>query len=130
MILRCLLCLILFTAWADERTDVLETVAPLASALSDGNAAAFLGGVDKSMPGYADLVSNVTALLSAADITCSVEFVSAKGDTAQVDWYMQVKSKEQAGVTEERRDTITVRLGKKKVLSLAPITFFRPLAPR
>ena len=122
-----LLGLFLFTAAADERTDVLEVVAPLAAALSDGDAAAFLGGIDKNMPGYGDLVAGVTALLNEAEVTSSVEFLSRKGDTAELDWYMQVKSKEQVGVTAERHQTVTVRLGKKKVLSVGPVAFFGPL---
>src|SRR4051812_34086359 len=127
MVWRLLLCLFLFTVAADERTDVLETVAPLASALSEGNAAAFLGAIDRNMLGFGELESTVTALLNQAEVTCSVEFLAGKGDAAELDWYMQIRSKEQAGVTEQRRQTVTVRLGKKKVLSIGPIAFFGPL---
>ena len=127
MLRSLLLGLFLFTAAADDRTDVLEAVAPLASALSEGDAAAFLGGIDKDMPGYGDLVAGVTGLLNEAEVTCSVEFLSRKGGTAELDWYMQVRSKEQAGVTEQRHQTVVVRLGKKKVLSIGPIDFFGPL---
>lgn len=124
MLRGCLLLLIAFAAVADERTDVLDRVAPLVTALSDGDAAAFLGGIDKSMPNYGDLQANVTGLLNAAEVTCSVEFVALEGDTAALDWYMQIKSKEQAGIAEERRGRVTVKLGKKKVLDISPVSFF------
>src|SRR5689334_16574571 len=88
---------LLSTALADQRTDVLDVVAPLASALSEGDATAFLSAIDKNMPGYGDLVANVTGLVNAAEITSSVEFLSADGNTAELDWYMQLKSREAAG---------------------------------
>ena len=118
------LALCVCTAAADPRTDVLERVAPLATALSEGDAAAFLGAIDKTMPGYGDLVANITGLLDAANVTCSIDFVSAKDDTAELDWYMQITSKQQAGVAEERRGRVTVRFGKKKILSIGPVSFF------
>jgi hypothetical protein len=115
---------LLLTAAAAERTDVLERVEPLASALSAGDAAAFLGAIDRKMLGYGDLVANVTGLLNSAEVTCSIELVSVKDDTAELDWYMQVKSREDAGVTQQRRGRVTVRLGKKKLLSISPVQFF------
>jgi hypothetical protein len=115
-------------ASADDRSDVLDAVAPLASALSSGDAAAFLGGFDKNMPGFDELSANVNALLAQAVITSSVEFISrGKDDTAQLEWYMEVKSKEEEGSLERRRETITIRLGKGKLLSITPVTFFRPM---
>lgn len=119
-----LLLLAAVAVFADARTDVLDRVAPLATALSDGDAASFLGAIDKNMPEYGVLAANVTGLLNAAEVTSSVEFVSASGDTAELDWYMQIKSKEQSGVTEQRRGRVTVRFGKKKVLSILPVEFF------
>jgi hypothetical protein len=132
MLRLAVLLLVAGAAVADERTDVLDWVAPLATALSEGDAAAFLGAIDKNMPKYGDLEANVTGLLNAADVTCSVEFIASEGDTATLDWYMQIKSKEQAGVAEERRGRVTVRLGKKKVLDISPVSFFafRPGAVR
>lgn len=100
---------------SEEALDVLTAIA---SALSEGNARAFLQAFDREMPGYAAIESNVTALTDQADILCSIDTLKESGDdssrTVEVDWFIQLRSKSAGGPLERRRQIVTVKLAKRK----------------
>lgn len=114
---------------ADERTDVLDVFVPLAAALTNGDVAAFLKPIDPGMEGFAQLRDNVSALLSAADVACSVDLVSFANGAVELDWSMQINTKTPGGGSEQRRATVKARVQGKKILSIQPVSFFRPPSP-
>src|SRR6267378_2234531 len=61
---------------ADERSEVLDVIAPLADALTNGDALAFLKPIDRDMEGFAQLRDNVLALLAEAEVASSVDLIS------------------------------------------------------
>jgi hypothetical protein len=105
-------------------------------ALQAGNAALFLGHFDaRQFPGYARLESHVVALTRQADIASSIEIIGMEAEDkthrVTVDWILQLTPSSGFGPATRRREEITIRFdsagGKPKVISLAPIDFFRPL---
>jgi len=112
---------------ADERSDILDVITPLASALSAGDAAAFLGGFDKDMPGFDKLTTWITGLIDAFEITNSVDLYSSNGDDAELDWSMRLRSHLPGGNAEDRHQLLQVKIGKnRKITSVTPLEFFRP----
>src|SRR6516164_617121 len=75
---------------ADEVEDVWNVLTEAASALSEGNAKSFLALFDRSMPEYATLEGNVTALLNQDQVQSSIELLSEEGDRTtrmvELDW--------------------------------------------
>jgi hypothetical protein len=102
----------------------LDIVAGLASALSDGDAAAFMQPFDESMPEYDDLRRNVRALLAAGPASSSVELVeeSDKG-RLRVNWRLDV-----SGHRREREVTLqfATRGARLRIVALQPVDFFAP----
>lgn len=132
------LCLFLFLAVimrADPPEAVTDLIARTAGALSDDNVPAFLQGIDRSMPDYGKLETQVTALLAQATVGSSVSVQTDKGDDQQremeLDWFLEVKSKEPQGPFVRRHEMIHCRVarrkGKWKIVQLSPLTFFGPL---
>jgi hypothetical protein len=119
--------LLLRGAGAEERDDILEVFAPLASALSSGDVEGFMKPIDSHMAGYGKLRDNVSALVAQFDVTSSIELIRVDQGQAELDWYMEIKSKEDAGVRQQRRQVISARVEKKRILSIAPIEFFGPV---
>jgi hypothetical protein len=112
---------------ADDNSDILEIFAPLASALSDGDALAFMRPIDKSMPDRAKLSDNVNALIAESTVTSSVELIRIEGDKVELDWSMQIKTRGATGVSAQREQTVTARISsKKRILEIGPIEFFGP----
>jgi len=114
---------------ADERSDALDVFVPLAEALTNGDAAAFLKPVDPAMEGFTQLRDNVSTLLAGADVSCSIDLISFADGAVELDWSMQLKSKVSGGGSEQRRVTVKARIKGKKILSIGPVDFFRPLTP-
>lgn len=125
---RALIEAIVFAAAARaDDSDILEIFAPLASALSDGDAVAFMRPIDKSMPDRDKLSDNVNALIAASEVTSSVELIRVDGEKVELDWSMQIKSRGGIGVTAQRQQTVTARIdSKKRILEIGPIEFFGP----
>jgi hypothetical protein len=104
-------------------------------ALQAGNAALFLGHFEgRQFPDYARLESHVVALTQQADIASSVEIISIEAEDnthlVAVDWLLQLTPAGGFGPATRRREKIALRFsggGKVKIISLAPIEFFRPL---
>ena len=117
---------------ADTGSPAVDLFETLTSALSSGNAVEFMGHFDPAMPGCDRLRADVTALLLRADVLASVDFLSEEGDqrhrNVQVDWFLQIRDKEQSGVLVRRRSTVKCRLerrGKKwKIVAMEPLTLF------
>ena len=118
-----------YSARADERTDILDIVSPLATALADEDATGFLAGIDPEVPDYGRLRDFVMGLLNEAWVSSSVDLVRVKGDVAELDWSMRLRAKSPAGGSEERRQTLTVKIDRKrkKIVALEPVAFFRPM---
>ena len=119
---------------ADTHADVVDVFASMAAALADVNVSGFMRAVDKDAPGYDTLRKDVAALITGTEVTSSVEVIKDDGDetkrTADLDWYLQVRSLLQDGPVVNRRQIIHCELRKEgkrwKVVSLQPIEFFRP----
>ena len=115
--------------------EALDILTALASALSEGNAIAFLKTFDRDTQGYAAIESGVTALTDQADIVCSIDILKESGDdstrSAEVDWFMQLRSKSERGPVERRRQIVTVKLAKRnkkwKIVAFDPATILAPL---
>ncbi|MDQ6698709.1 MAG: hypothetical protein M3Z36_00820 [Acidobacteriota bacterium] len=114
--------------------EALEILTALASALSEGNPIAFLQAFDRDMQGYASIEASVTALTSQTDIVCSIEILKEGGDdstrSAEVDWFMQLRSKSERGPVERRRQIITVKVAKRnkkwKIVAFDPAAILAP----
>jgi hypothetical protein len=96
--------------WADERTDVLDAVTPLAAALSNGDADDFMRRIPEDCPNRRELSDNVRGLLGEAEITSSVEFTRFQNGRAELDWYMQIKSRSTQSIIERRKAAVFVKL--------------------
>ena len=115
-----------FVARADDRTDALDAVAPIAAALSDGDTAAALAALRRDAENYAELRENLTAMIAQAEVTSSVEVISAESGAAELDWYMQIRNRSTKMVIARRRGTVQIRFRKRKLLALSPASFFAP----
>jgi hypothetical protein len=119
---------------ADPAGEVLDLVSDAAASLSAGNAASFLDAFDKSMPGYAKLRENVTALLAMGDVKSIVEPVDDAGDDrrreVQFQWTLQILAGSAARATSRREQVVKCvvekRGGKWRITKLEPVEFFAP----
>jgi hypothetical protein len=111
---------------ADERSEVLELVTPLAAALSEGNADAFLRRIPDDSPGRAQLVTYIEGLVAQAETTSSVRLLNVEKGRAELDWYMEIRSRFTQAVMERRRRTLTVRLRNGALFAIEPVEFFKP----
>lgn len=118
--------LVPYILWADERTDVLEAVSPLATALSNGDADDFMRRIPEDCPNWRELSDNVRGLLAEAEITSSVQFTRSEDGRAELDWYMQIKSRASQSVIERRKAPVFIRLRGRAVCTLEPVSFFKP----
>jgi hypothetical protein len=124
--------------WGDAEQEITDVVSTLAGALSAGDAELFLKTLDHDMPGYRKLEQDLHALAGDTDISCTIELLansgSASAQTADLDWYMVLKSQENENLIERRRTKVTVKLeerGKKWVVtSFAPLSIFAPMTAR
>src|ERR1039458_1864337 len=80
--LKCACAAILVVAclFADTHADIIDVFTAMAAALSDTNVPEFMGAFDKNMPGYGKLKTDVTALMTQADISSSIEPIKDEGD--------------------------------------------------
>jgi hypothetical protein len=121
---------------AEGQQDIMDLLTDMASALSEGNGTAFLDHVDHSMRDYEKLERNILALTAQNEVTSSIDLLKEDGDeharSAELDWFLQIRSREQTGPLERRRQTVKCGLerGKKKwkIVSLEPVSFFAPPA--
>ena len=119
---------------AGTAQEVLDLFTDLASALSEGNGLAFLDRVDRSMPDYETLQRNILALVAQNELVAAIDVIEDEGDdhtrAVQVDWLLQIRSREETGTLVRRREIVKCRLErvkkKWKVTSLDPISFLAP----
>src|SRR5712692_302626 len=65
---------------ADSHQEVFDLLTEMASALSEGNALAFLKPIDRAMPDYQKLQDNVVALVAQNDLASSIEVLKEQGN--------------------------------------------------
>jgi hypothetical protein len=119
---------------ADSAQEVWDLFASMASALSAGNAIAFMNAFDPAMPGYEALRASVTALLNEADVQSSIELVEEEGDdrsrAVELDWLIHIVDRDDNTVAERRQERVKCRVeksGKKwRIVGLEPLEFFAP----
>jgi hypothetical protein len=120
---------------ADARQEVFDVFTAMASALSEGNGLAFLDRVDHSMPDYEKFQRNILALTEQYEVLSAIDVIKEEGDdhaqTAELDWILQIRSREETGPLERRREIVKCRLerqkkNKWKVVSIEPLSFFAP----
>ncbi|HEY6392809.1 MAG TPA: hypothetical protein VIX89_16130 [Bryobacteraceae bacterium] len=130
-----LACLAFSYLSADTHDEIVDVVSNMANALSTVNAPKFMDAIDKSMPDYDKLKSNVAALMNQAEVTSSIETLKEDGDdakrTVDLDWYLEVRSLLPDGPIDRRREIIHCELLRKdkkhwKIVSLKPLDFFAP----
>lgn len=118
----------------DARHEILDLFTEMASALSEGNGLAFLDHIGHSMPDYEKFQQNILALVEQAEVLSAIDLLKEEGDdrtrSVEVDWFLQIRSREQSGPLVRRREIIKCRLArakkKWKVTSLDPAGFFAP----
>lgn len=111
---------------ADDRADALESVAPIAIGLSDGDVAAALAALPKDASNYDELRENITALLTQTQVTSSVEVLTAESGGAELDWYLQIRSRSTNMLVDRRRGVVRIRFRKRRLLAMEPASFFAP----
>ncbi len=119
---------------ADSARDAWDLLSAAASALSAGNAEAFLGCFDSRMPGFEELRAGVTALLREAEPRSSVELLTNEGDdrsrVVKVDWTLNVVSRQDGVGSTRREKTVTFRMEKRgrtwRITGMEPAGFFGP----
>jgi len=119
---------------ADARQEILDLFTDMASALSEGNGFAFLTHIDHSMPDYEKFQQNILALVDQAEVLSAIDLLKDEGDdrtrSVEVDWFLQIRSREQSGPLVRRREIVNCRLArakkKWKVTSLDPVSLFAP----
>jgi hypothetical protein len=134
-----LLFMLATTAAADSpEVAARETVAILAGAMSENNAEKFLAYVGPEVKSA--LEPGLRALLLRYEITSSISPLSNEGDdrkrTLELDWYVEIRARENEMSIERRRQTIRCVVekgGKKKrwlVTSVDSEDFFAPPKPQ
>lgn len=119
---------------ADAETEVDNLVGVMTAGLTEVDIPEFMSVFDKDMPGYEQLKSDVTALVDQAEVSSSVEPIKNEGNenkrTADLDWFLQVRSLVQDGPLVQRREVVHCELIKEKnrwkIVSISPIDFFAP----
>jgi hypothetical protein len=116
--------------FAQQDPAPLKILSTLATALSEGNAAAAMAVFDKNMADYQTISTNIGALTSQADLTCSIDPVEQINDEVEVDWFLMIRSKEENGPTERRQVRVkitTIQVDKAwKIKAIRPITILNP----
>lgn len=129
---------------ADAHDDVVAVFTKMAAALTQtgvdggsaigGNVDEFMSVFSKDFPDYQTLKQNITALVTNAEISSSIDPVMEEpGENTykiDVDWLMQIRSLQQDGPMVRRRELIHCELRREKkhwkIISLKPVDFFAP----
>lgn len=124
--------------FAASQESPIDLVTKMAAALSEGNGLAFLDRLDHRMPDYQTIEQNILALTAQNEVLSSVEVLKDEGDenarNLELDWFLQIRSREANGGIERRRQTVKCRIERQKkkwkVMSLEPVSLFAPPVPR
>jgi hypothetical protein len=114
---------------ASEKGDALESVAPLAAALSDSDPGTFIAALPRDAPNIDELRNNVRALIAQAIVTSSVEVIREGSGEAELDWYLEIKSRATGMIIEARRGTVRIRHEGRKLRAISPASHFAPPKP-
>lgn len=117
---------------AGTHDDIVDHFAAMAAALADDNPAGFMAGVDKTMPGYDQLNTQITAMIGAAAVASDIDPQKDTGDNQQrsvdLDWFLVMRSKTPDGPIVRRRQVLHCDLHKQgrhwKIVALTPLQFF------
>jgi hypothetical protein len=120
------------SARADTHAEIVDLFASMAAALSDDNPAGFMKGIDRKMPDYDRLKTQIEALVQSSEVGSSVEPVSDEGDESKraidLDWYLELRSRAPGGPSMQRRSVLHCQVEKQgkrwRVVSLKPAAFF------
>lgn len=123
-------------ARGDARQEVIDLFGSMAAALTENTPDVFLRALDPSMPNYAQITSNVTALAAQNDLSSAIEISKQEGgeDTqvVELDWILEIRGRGQSQLSERRQMVVRSRLERQKkkwrVMSLEPVSFFAPPA--
>jgi membrane-bound lytic murein transglycosylase B len=135
--LKCSVPLAVFAAGvllAAEQTP-FDSLAKLASALSENDSDDALEYFDSHMQSYGQIEQKLEALTAQAEISCAIDVVTdveANGvHKLDLDWFMQLKSQIDDSQFERRRERVQVEMrqfkGVWKITALSPIAIFDPL---
>ncbi len=121
-------------ASAQTPSAIRDLLGSMASSLTNAEPESFMRPIDRNMPGYDDLKRDITAMVAAANVACSIEPLRDSGDDTHhevdLDWLLEISSIQQVGPLVRRRETIHCVLekrGKKwHITSLKPLSFFAP----
>ncbi len=126
--------LLLFAAslLADAHDEIVDHFAAMAAALADNNAAGFMAGIDKTMPGYDNLKTQINAMVDLATVASDIDPRNDTGDNQQrsvdLDWFLVMRSKLPDGPIVRRRELVHCELRKEgkhwKVVAMTPLKFF------
>jgi hypothetical protein len=107
-----------------------KVIADLANYLSEGNAPGAMEAFDKSIPNYQTISNNIFALVSQADVSCTIDPVEQNGSEIEVDWFMKLNSKADQGPTERRQMTVKLtieKVGKRyRIKAIDPPSILAP----
>ena len=117
---------------------VFKLVARLASDLNDKEESGALGAFDSSMRQYGEIDNDIDALVTQFDVLCAIDIVSDRltggVHTLDLDWYMQLKSRADAGAVIKRRERVQVTLSqvrnKWKIGHISSLSALSPLIDR
>jgi hypothetical protein len=119
---------------ADSAREVWDVLAEAAAALGRDSIPEFLAAFDKGMPGYPQLRDDVTGMVRAAEVQCSIVPVSNEGDdrarTLELEWTFHLRSRDDTGRSVRRQQTVKVRFEKQgkhwRITGLDPLSLFVP----
>lgn len=127
--------IVLVAALTAAPETILDRLAKLSSALTDGNASVVLGSFDSSVRQYEEISRNVDAITAQADVVCAIDVISETEKEGahhlDTDWVLQVRGKAEHGPLEQRRERIQLEMrqvkGRWKITSISSATIFAPL---
>jgi hypothetical protein len=111
-----------------------DTLFAFAGELQNEEAAPPMQEFDRSMPGFSDLRSAITALWTRYLIETSLDLQSNEGDdthrTLQIDWTLTLKNPQDPVDSTRREQSIIVGVEKRgkawKIVSFSPASLFTP----
>jgi ketosteroid isomerase-like protein len=110
-------------------------MAALARDLNEKNTSGVMGSFDSRMKEYGELDNDIDALVTQNDVLCAIDIVSEHdkdgGAVAlDLDWYVELKSRADAGPVRNRRERVQAELvkvgGKWKISHIDPISIVAP----
>jgi len=128
------LCSAVHWAMAADQTP-FNSIAKLATALSENDPDGALQFFDSHMKNYADIEQRIEALTSQADISCAIDVVTdnESGDVHKLDldWFMQLTDQTDSSQLERRRQRVQVEMRRFKntwkITEFSPITVLDPI---